>query len=152
MKFKRIIPLFCALLLLFSMLSSTALAYEPETPPDEPDDPSPYTYIATIYIDLDIYSSGLSDDYCQVYIPDETCTCYLYMYLQRWNRTSEEWETVKSWNTSGSETITLEKEWYVSSGYAYQLKSVIYVYNSSNLLAESTTAYSVVIPFGTTYP
>ena len=151
MKIKRIIPFLCVLLL-FSALSSTALAYEPDTPPDEPLDPSPYTYIATINVCFDISSGGLTDDYCQVYIPDDAYTCYLYMYLQRWNRNTWEWETVKSWNTSGADTITIEEEWYVAYGYAYRLKNVIYVYTPDNLLAESTTAYSQIIPYGTTYP
>lgn len=151
MKVKRIIPFICVFLL-FNVLSATALAYEPEMPPENPVDPDPYTYIATISINFDISSSGLTDDYCQVYIPDDTCTCYLYMHLQRWNQNSGEWETIKSWNTSGSDTITLEKEWYVASGYAYRLKNNIYVYDSNDLLGESTSAYSVIIPFGTTYP
>lgn len=152
MKSKRIIPLFCALLLLFSMLSSTALAYEPETPPDDPDDPSPYTYIAMIDVDLNITSSGLTQDYCQVYIPDSTCSCWLYMYLERWNSSTGEWDVVKSWSKSGSGTITLDKEWYVAYGYAYQLRNVIYVYDADGRLGETAEAYSVVFPYGTTYP
>ena len=151
MKFKRLIPLFCVLLL-FSILSSTALAYEPEMPPDDPDDPSPYTYISTIYIDLSIASSGLTDDYCQVYIPNSSCSCWLYMYLERWNSNTGEWDVVKSWSKYGSGTITLEKEWYVAYGYAYQVRSDIYVYDSDGLLGESTTAYSDVMLFGATYP
>ena len=151
MKQKRIIPFIC-MLLLVSSLSSTALAYEPETPVDDPLDPSPYTYIATINVYFDISNSGLTDDYCQVYIPDNSCTCHLYMYLQRWNSSSEIWETIKSWYAEGSDTITLEKEWYVASGYAYRLKNTIYVYDSNDLLGESTNAYSDIIPFGTTYP
>ena len=152
MKLKKTISLICVLLLLFSSLSSTALAYEPETPADDPLDPSPYTYIATINIYFDISNSGLTDDYCQVYIPDNSYTCHLYMYLQRWNSSSGVWETVKSWYAEGSDTITLEKEWYVAYGYAYQLKNNIYVYDSNGLLGESTSAYSQIIPFGATYP
>ena len=152
MKLKRIIPLFCVLLLLFSILSSTVLAYEPEMPPDDPDDPSPYTYISTIYVDLDISSSGLTQDYCQVYIPDSTCSCWLYMYLERWNSSTSQWDIVKSWSTNGSDTITLDKEWYVSYGYAYQLRNVIFVYDSNGRLAETTTAYSDIMLFGATYP
>ena len=151
MKAKRII-LFVSVLLIFSILSSTALAYDPETPVDDPIDPDPYTYIAMIDINFDISNSGLTDDYCQVYIPDNSCTCHLYMYLQRWNSSSEVWETIKSWYAEGYDTITLEKEWYVATGYAYRLKNTIYVYDSNNLLGESTDAYSVIIPFGTTYP
>lgn len=151
MKFKRIIPFVC-ILLLFSMLSSTALAYEPETPPGDPTDPDPYTYIATIDVYFDISSSGLTDDYCRVYIPNSSCSCWLYMYLERWNSNSGEWDVVKSWSNNGSGTITLEKEWYVAYGYAYQLRCVVYVYDSNGLLAESTTAYSQIIPFGATYP
>ena len=151
MKGKRFIACICILVIL-CILPSAAFAVEPTVPEDDPVDPDPYTYIATISINFDISSSGLTDDYCQVYIPDDTCTCYLYMYLQRWNHSSQEWETIKSWNTSGSDTITLEKEWYVAYGYAYQLKNVIYVYNSNNLLAESTAAYSDIFLFGATYP
>lgn len=151
MKFKRIIPFFCVLLL-FSILSSTALAYEPETPPDDPDDPSPYTYIATISTDLDISSTGLTQDYCQVYIPDLTCSCWLFMYLERWNSSTSQWETVKSWSTNGTGTITLDKEWYVVYGYAYQLRNAIYVYDSHGLLGETEEAYSIIVPFGGTYP
>lgn len=151
MKFKRIIPLFCTLLL-FSMLSSTALAYDPETPPDEPDDPSPYIYIAMIDVDLDISSSGLTEDYCQVYIPDSSYSCWLYMYLERWNSGSGQWDIVKSWSENDSGTITIEEEWYVLYGYAYQLRNVIYVYDSNGRLAESTTAYSDIMLFGATYP
>ncbi len=151
MKLKRTIPFFC-MLLLFSMISSTALALEPEMPPDDPNDPSPYTYIATIDVDLDIYNSGLTEDYCQVYIPDSSYSCWLYMYLERWNSNTSQWDIVKSWSNNGSGTITLEKEWYVSYGYAYQLRNVIYVYNSNGLLSESTEAYSDIISFGATYP
>lgn len=151
MKFKRILPLFCVLLL-FSALSTTALAYEPETPPEDPDDPSPYTYISSIFIGLDISNAGLSDDYCRVVIPDSTCSCWLDMYLEKWNSNTGEWDVVKSWSKYGSSTITLEKEWYVTYGYAYQLRSVIYVYDSNGMLGETTTAYSTIVQFGATYP
>ena len=151
MKTKKLIPVVC-ILLLFSLLSPMAMAYDPETPVDDPLDPSPYTYIAMIDIDFDISNSGLTDDYCRVYIPDTTCSCWLDMYLQRWNTSTNKWETVKSWSKYGVETITLEKEWYVVSGYAYRLKCNISVYDSDNLLGEATSAYSDIIPYGTTYP
>lgn len=141
MKLKRIIPFICVLLL-FCMISSSAFAYDPETPADDPLDPEPYTYIATIFIDFDISSSGLTDDYCRVYIPDTSCSCWIDMYLQRWNSSSNQWETVKSWSKYGSGTIALEKEWYVASGYTYRLKCLISVYDSDGLLAESVPVYS----------
>ena len=124
------------------MISSSALAYDLETPGDDPLDPNPYTYIATVFIDLDISSSGLTDNYCRVYIPDTTCSCWLDMYLQRWNSNTEEWETVKSWSKYGVETIVLEKEWYVASGYIYRLKCVVSVYDSSDMLGETVDVYS----------
>ena len=141
MKIKRIIPFVC-IFLLVSVFSSTAMACEPEMPENDPFNPSRYTYIATINICFDISSSGLTDDYCKVYIPDTTCSCWLDMYLQRWNSNTEEWETVKSWSKYGVETITLEKEWYVASGYIYRLKCVVSVYDSNNLLGEAVAAYS----------
>lgn len=141
MKFKRLIPFIC-MLLLFSMLCQTAFALETDPPADDPLDPSPYTYIAIISIDFDISSSGLTDDYCQVYIPDTSCTATLDMYLQHWNTGTSRWETVKSWSKQGVETITLEKEWYVVSGYTYRLKCAISVYDSDGLLGEVAVGYS----------
>lgn len=146
MKIKRIIPFVCVLLL-FSVLSPTALAIDPDTPADDPLDPSPYTYIATINIVFDISSTGLTDDYCQVYIPDTTCTATLDMYLQRWNTNTSRWETVKSWSKQGVETITLEKEWYVASGYIYRLKCAISVYDSDGLLGEVAVGYSTHVTY-----
>lgn len=141
MRFKRIIPIICVLLIV-NILSPMTLAIEPEPPVDDPLDPSPYTYIATINICFDISNAGLTDDYCQVYIPDTTCSCWLDMYLQRWNSSTNKWETVKSWSKYGVETITLEKEWYVASGYTYRLKCLVSVYDSNGLLGESVPAYS----------
>ncbi len=145
MKIKRFIPFVCALLL-FCMISPVAFALDPELPADDPLDPSPYSYIAMIDIDFDISSSGLTDDYCQVYIPDTSCTAILDMYLQRWNTSTSRWETVKSWSKQGVETITLEKEWYVASGYTYRLKCIISVYDSDGLLGETAAAFSNHIP------
>ena len=147
MESKKLILSLC-LLLVFCMLTPMAMAYdEPTTPEDNPIEPDPYTYIHSVDIYFDIASNGLTDDYCQVYIPNGNCTCNLYMHLQRWNDSTNQWETIKSWSTSGSDTITLEKEWYVASGYLYQLKCVMHVYNSG-LLGEVATCYSEQIPFG----
>ncbi len=151
MKTKRIALILCVLLLA-SVLSPMAMALDPDTPPDDPIEPDPYTYIALITICFDISSAGLSDDYCRVYIPDTTRGCWLDMYIQRWNTSTSTWETVKSWSTYGVETITLEKEWYVASGYAYRLKCGVEVYDSDMLLCETTAAYSTIVPFGATYP
>ena len=141
MKPKRFIPFVC-ILLLISIFPSTASAYEPEMPVDNPLDPDPYTYIATIFIDFDISSSGLTDDYCRVYIPDSSCSCWIDMYLQRWNSSLNDWDTVKSWSKYGSSTIALEKEWYVASGYTYRLKCIVSVYDSDGLLGEAVDVYS----------
>ena len=141
MKFKKIISIICIFFLL-GIVSPMAFAIEPDVPIDDPLDPSPYTYIATINIYFDISSSGLTEDYCRTYIPDTTCSCWLDMYLQRWNSSIQDWETVKSWSKNGSGTITLDKEWYVASGYTYRLKCLISVYDSDGLLGESVPVYS----------
>ena len=141
MKLKKTIFFICVLLL-FSMLSSTVLAYEHDTPENDPDLPSRYTDISSIFVSFDISSSGLTDDYCRVYIPDTTYSCWLDMYLQRWNSNTEEWETVKSWSKYGVETIVLEKEWYVAHGYIYRLKCIVSVYDSNDMLDEAVDVYS----------
>ena len=151
MKTKKIAFSLCVLILI-GMLSPMVMALDPDFPPEDPIEPDPYSYIAMIDIYFDISSSGLTDDYCRVYIPDTTCGCWLDMFLERWNSSTSTWETVKSWSKYGVETITLEKEWYVASGYTYRLECSIEVYDSNMMLCETVAAYSVLIPFGTTYP
>lgn len=141
MKTKKVCFFVCFLLLL-SLVSPMALADELDTPVGDPIDPSPYTYISTIFMNFEISSTGLTDDYCRVYIPDSSCSCWIDMYLQRWNSSSNDWETVKSWSKYGSSTIALEKEWYVASGYTYRLKCIVSVYDSDGLLGEAVPVYS----------
>lgn len=151
MKSKRIALSLCVLLLV-GILSPMAMALDPDIPADDPIEPDPYTYISFIAINFEISSAGLTDDYCRVYIPDTSCSCWLDMFLERWNTNASTWETVKSWSKYGVETITLEKEWYVASGYTYRLECSVEVYDSNMMLGESVAAYSVLIPFGTSYP
>lgn len=52
------------------------------------------------------------------------------------------WDYVKSWDTSGSSALGLEKNYYVMSGYYYKSVLDADIYNSSGSLVESITSTS----------
>ena len=142
----RTLTLLLCMVMVFSVLSPMALAASPEleTPIDDPVDPAPYTYINSISMALYITNSGKSSDYCQVYVPNRSCTVYIYLDLQR-KVSGASWDsatTVKSWSKSGSGTVTIDEDWYVNSGYVYRLAATVKVYDSDDLLGDSTTVYS----------
>lgn len=152
MKNRKLALLLC-LTLLFSVLSP-AMAFasspDPETPVDDPLDPDPYTYIDSIGISFTVGAGGATTDYCSTYIPDTTKSCTLTMRLQQkvngaWNTTNP----IKTWSTSGSDTVYLDKT-YNSVGYGvYRLSVTVDVY-SGNTIVESRTEYSRVADYDST--
>lgn len=150
MKNRRFAFLLC-LSLIFSVLSPLAtFASSPETsaPVIEEPEPDPYFYIDSIFITFRINSSGKSTDYCSAYIPDTSRNYTLTMRLQKQNSDGT-WNTanpVKTWSTSGNDTVYLDKEWYVLHG-TYRLSVTIDVYNAQGLLCESVTEYSHTVTY-----
>jgi hypothetical protein len=63
--------------------------------------------------------------------------------LQYKSDTSENsWATFKTWSSSGSGSIGLNKNVYVTSGRTYRLKVAASVYDSQGNLVDSITGYS----------
>ena len=54
------------------------------------------------------------------------------------------WDYVTSWDTSGSSILSLEKSYYVMSGYYYQAELSADVYNSSGSFLENVTSNSSI--------
>lgn len=84
--------------------------------------------LATCYGRIDLYS-GVS--------ADMTMTLY-----RSSNKTS--WSSVKSWST---DETSIEKDYYITSGYYYRVMLDINIYNSQNKLSEEITEYSSVCSY-----
>lgn len=104
-----------------------------------------YTNVVVISAELDINSSGKSTSYGRVQLANSTDTVDLILELQQ--RDNGTWSTIKDWSTSGSRTVSLEKDWYVLSGYSYRVRVTAKVYNSSGTLVETASLYSRMVTY-----
>lgn len=130
---KRKMVMVLCLLLMLSVIAPTGYAE------------ARYTRISTFVADLTISSSGLASCYSNVKSSVSTDKIELTMNLQQYSGGA--WKTIKSWDTSGTGTVSLSKTWYVSSGYSYRVQAIAYVYDSSGTLQESPTAYSSTVTY-----
>ena len=66
--------------------------------------------------------------------------------LQRYQNGS--WTTIKTWTDYGDAFATVDKDYYVTSGYYYRLKITHQAYTYSGTLVETIYKYSDVINYG----
>lgn len=136
---KKGIALLLSVVLIFGVMTPTVFAAT------DADTVQPYYLrIRSLAIDFDIGSSGKSTCYCSVDSSVTTDTVDLTMDLQRYVKENgkEYWDTLKTWTSSGTYVASLNKTWYVSSGYEYRLRITAKVYNSSGTLQEMQVDYS----------
>ena len=88
-----------------------------------------YTGISELTVALDITSSGRADCYAYMEV-NSGYTAELKMELQ------QDGDTIKSWTTSGSGTLELDKSYYVAEGYDYQVIASAKVKNSSGTIVD----------------
>lgn len=145
MKTRKLALLLC-LTMLFSILSPSmvyAAHLDPDSPPDDPVEPDPYTYIDSIGIDFRMYTNGNTSDYCSAYVPGG----YNYtLTMELLKKSGSSWNVpaTATWSNSGSGTVYIDTSYNgLSYGY-YRLAVTVDVYNSSGLLCESVTEYSRV--------
>ncbi len=106
-----------------------------------------YTRIRTFAATLTISESGYATCYSQVKSTDSSDTIDLTMELQQ-STDGRHWNTIKSWDISDSSNIVdLDKGWYVSSGYYYQILATAEVYTSSGIWQETASTNSLVTNF-----
>lgn len=138
---KKAIPLLLALILAFSILVPSALAVTDEDMVIQPR----YARIATVDVDFDINSSGKSTCYSKVTTADWSDNIDLTMELQRLE--GKDWTTIKTWNTSGTHIVSLDKTWYVVSGYDFRLKITSKITDSNGVWRETATDYSYTVTY-----
>lgn len=125
-----------SLLLTFCLLASTTSAANLNNIPVQPR----FITLSILEAHLDVSFSGLSQSNCIVKPSNASYTVMLTLELQRGGGTS--FSTIKSWEDSGSGTVTLDQSWYVSRGYEYRVYVTARVYNSSGSLVETATTVS----------
>jgi len=132
---RRILSLVSLVLLITFLLVLPAEAVE-ETPTVSPR----YVNISLMTASINVNSSGKASCYGDVKTANSTYTIYLDITLQRYK--DGYWNNVKSWDTSGTGEVDLDKSWYVTSGYYYRTAATATVYTSGGSYVEGVTIYS----------
>ncbi len=123
---KRILCMLMAVVLLTSGINVFAGEVSPR-----------YTGTSTIVTDLSISSTGKATCAGTVVLYSGY-TATLTMKLQQYN--GSYWTTIQTWSTSDSKSLS--KFYYVSSGYSYRVVTSAKVYNSSGTYVETPSVTS----------
>ena len=136
---RRILALIALVLLMTSLLVLPANATE--TPSNENTTISPrYVNIALFTASINVNSSGKASCYSFVETANTSHTIYLKIELQRYK--DGYWSSIKSWTGSGTGEVTMDKSWYVTSGYYYRTAATATVYTSSGSYVETVSIHS----------
>ena len=136
---KKIVSMLVLSILLVSCLTPCVFAvYEQPFIEQEEIEPR-YEIISVITASLNISDSGRADCYSAVKVP----TGYkveLLAELQQNN--GGRWETIRDWEASGSNRVSVSGPWYVMPGYSYRLKVTVTAYDSNGNFIEAPVEYS----------
>ena len=131
------LSLIALVLLLTCVLAVPASAAEPA----EEITVSPrFVDIRMISTSIDVNSSGKASCYTFVDTANSSYTINISMSLQRYKNGG--WTNVKTWTTSGTGEVSLDKSYYVSSGYYYRTAVAATVYTSGGTYVETGYGYS----------
>lgn len=132
---RRIFSLVALMLLMTSLLSMPATAAE-DTPSISPR----YVNIMAFAASIDVNSSGKASCHSFVETANTSYTIHLEMNLQRYK--DGYWSNVKTWSGDGTGEKSLDKSWYVTSGYYYRTAATATVRTSGGSFVEAVTIYS----------
>lgn len=128
----RLLSLLLAVILIASVVPVQAAS--PDVAPYR------FDYVNSCSIFLSITNKGLATCTSNIVLRDGVTA---EMTVTLYNSTDKKsWDYVKSWDTSGSLALALEKSYYVMSGYYYKAVLSADIYNSSGSLVESISSTS----------
>lgn len=107
----------------------------------EPEEATPwYIGMSSLAVGIDITSYGRADCAAEAELRDGyKCD----MTLQLWQSSNQaDWDLVKTWTSSGTGTVIMEKMWYIDEGYYYQTSVYVAIYTTDGTFVEGKTLYS----------
>lgn len=135
---KHRIPILIIFCLMLSVISLPSYALQEESSLYGSIRPR-FTYINAFQCYLSINTSGLAEVFVSLNATGVQVT-EVKAYLQQYR--NGVWKTVKSWSdTEAGTSCSLDKSWYITSGYAYRVLSYGYVY-INGIMVESSTITS----------
>jgi hypothetical protein len=139
---KRTSTILLTAIALICLLMSTASA----SSPCDGNIQSRYARLSEFRGKLSISTSGLADCYGRADLLYITDSVVLTMDLQR-STNGVTWTSYKTWSTSGSSSVELEKYCCVTSGYYYQVAATAKVYDSAGSLTETSSTTSNIVKY-----
>ena len=139
---KRVISAVLAIICVSSIVMPAASAVE-----ESPMQPY-YIGISQVNISLDISGTSLGADLAKclgLVMLYDGYSADVTLSLQR-SSNKTDWSTIKSWDASGEEEVSIYKEYFVVNGYYYRLNVLAYVYYPSGGIAEIVSKYSPIQP------
>lgn len=100
------------------------------------------TAVVSIESNLTITTLGRADCYSKTVL-EAGYSGDFTMELQR-STNQVLWDTVKTWSTSGSGTLELDKSYYVSSDYYYRVLATVDTYNAAGTFIETVSQNSQI--------
>lgn len=98
-----------------------------------------YNYTNSISADIEIDTTwGIATCTGEI-IADNYVPVKVVVYLQVYKNGT--WETVKSWEATGTFSAYLSKVYAIYKGYEYRAYAVGYVYNNNNAIVEIVDVY-----------
>ena len=137
---KKRISKFLSMLLVLSCITTATLSSASATSVEPR-----YTGLFSVTVSLNISSGGLSAPYGCASLRSGY-TADMTLELQR-SSNGYSWSSINDWSTSGSGMITLDKAYYVVSGYDYRSKCTTYVYDSNGSLVDSVVKFSATVSY-----
>ena len=131
-KSKAVLSIVLVLCLLIALSSQALASVQPR-----------FMFASSFVATLDISATGLSDVYAAVSVPNSRYTIKLSATLQQKN--DGDWKDVKTWETEGVMSASINKPWYVASGFDYRIMTSIDVYDANNSYIGTDTTYSAIV-------
>ena len=138
-KVKKLVTSMLAFLLLTVVVPPFLYTAEAATPR--------YIAINDFRTDLEISDSGSASCSTKVSFVYTTYTVEITMKLQRTSMTESQWTTIRTWTTTGSGTVAMDRVWLVNSGYFYRLIVTATVYDANGNFVETQTISSEVVGY-----
>ena len=138
---KKRMKTFLSMLLAVCLLSTNVLAAGAT---DEDYGVMPcFDHISSVAVGLSISLAGRATCSTGITLYDSTHSCTVDMVLYRYDGST--WEEVKNWVYSDDgPDIDLDKYWYVTSGYDYQVQAWVSVYDADGDLIETMVGDSPI--------
>lgn len=101
-----------------------------------------YDNVTRMLVSLTISDKGLASCYGEIVLRGGASADMSLILQKSKNQTT--WSDEKTWTTNGSYIVSIDKDYFVVSGYYYRVKLSGTVYDSSGAYVESPATYSSV--------